>query len=286
MKKLLILLLGFIVVSCEKEDNLSYYSINNSCLLQTITTTTAIPFSSALLTEGEYFYYNSDNQLVKKVPCFVDSIGNYTYLQATDSIVYKDGYPNEAFYYYSESFDTYPYSKYYFRHEKYSFVDTKIASIYYTVYSGSAFVKNGETTFTYNGSKIISSKTIEDSYTVISYINTSYEYDNDNLIVVNEKSWEERGIVESDETYIDEDTVFTTRTYSGYNDKKNPYKDLFFVYNLREESMSENIYIYFEELTETSLSSQRSSNSYSNLIYNDKDLLEVKGSHIYSYVCD
>jgi len=264
MKKILIILLVFVLVSCDKDDT-AYYTINNSCMLSSVGSTSS----------GDYFFYNSSAQIVKRVSGYTNDQGVFNYDQATDSIIYEDGYPKEAY-----SFD---YENYYVRHEKYLLNDSKISSINYTIYKngGSTFVNSGETNFTYNGSKIINSETIEDYYTLKKYINISYEYEGNNLVEANEVSWYEAGDFEGSSSVLIGDTVSETRKYSYDTDILNPYNGFFLIYDLREESFSENIYGYYEYTSGGSYGYS----TYSNPTY-DNGLLKSHGIDNFYYDCD
>ena len=210
--------------------------------------------------------YNSHNQFILKKPYYITPEGENLYTQYTDSVLYLNGYPTEGFFRYSESYPSYfnysafPIKQEYLRHEKYSFTGTQLDSINFSIYDGKSndFRYEGVTKYYYNNSKIDSSITINtninnpEKYNLFkSFTQCTYNFKDNNLISVYEANWSITKDI-GDENIHYSDTTFTTKTYSDYTNQNNPYNGLFFVYDLREKSLSNNVNNHFEEITTTS----------------------------------
>lgn len=281
MKKILLTLIPLLILSCEKEE-FAYYSIDNNCLLVKME-------SNLLTTKGYNFYYNSAKQVTKREPYMLNTDGSTISSSATDSVIYLNGLPFESYHQYSTSKDIGS-RKNLFRHEKYSFTGSRLDSINYYVYENFSFnfLSKGVTKYIFNNSKIISSMTIEDNYKYKNYISSNYFYAENNLDRIEETSWKDPKILAEETDYLDEDTVYTTKVYSEYDDNLNPYKGLFLVYELREKCYSDNTYHNYEEIVVSSrgdtLLEQTASGIFSSYLdnnYPERDFI----NYLY-YDCD
>ena len=199
MKKILFALLPILFGACDKDEDVQLknrsvpqFSIDNKYLIE------KKQYGSGVPNSGLDYYYNSDRQFVKKVPFKINPKDVKISLPGTDSVIYTNGYPMEAFYRYSlgngiygnNSFfnkryievglDDYEVSwsghEDYLRHEKFSFSGSRLDSINYSIYDikRNELLSTGVVKYAYRNNKIVSSETIGEGEKFKNYAFTEF----------------------------------------------------------------------------------------------------------------
>lgn len=275
MRFIPIAIISLILLSCEKEDFEAYYTIENKCKLEGV---------EPLVSDGYEIMYNSQNQVIKKLHFYLLSETEIEYSRKKDSIIYLNGLPVEGYFCY------YEFSEWMMKHEKYTFKGNKLQKIDFNVYATSfdnMLMHSGVTTFVYDGANILSSNTVTNTDAVTTSTDCSYVFDGDNLIQIDEVFWSKAIDGGPLDGLIDEYTTYTNKKYSDYNDKLNPYNGLFLLIDFREESLSKNVYNYYEETTlKDGAVTNNTVKSGNFALYNDSGLPESDFSSVFQYDCN